>query len=157
MTVFNDTWRFLVQRQLWPVAILLIAAAAAVPMLLAKEPAAPAGPAAAAAVKSDEDVRARRPSRSSPPPATATAAGRRHVLGSPKNPFKPQRHPDADADAAAPSGGGPRRRHGATDERRARPARRRARWHPTVGGTPAPARRPSRAPARPRRSTSSTS
>ena len=31
MSVLNDTWRFLVQRRLWPVAILLIAAAAAVP------------------------------------------------------------------------------------------------------------------------------
>jgi len=26
MSVLNDTWRFLVQRRLWPVAILLIAA-----------------------------------------------------------------------------------------------------------------------------------
>ena len=38
MSVINDTWRFLVQRKLWPLAILLIAAAVAVPMLLAEEP-----------------------------------------------------------------------------------------------------------------------
>ncbi len=42
MSVINDTWRFLVQRRLWPVAILLIAAAAAVPMLLRQDP-RPAG------------------------------------------------------------------------------------------------------------------
>ena len=40
MSVIKDTWRFLVQRKLWPVAILLIAAAVAVPKLLAQEPAA---------------------------------------------------------------------------------------------------------------------
>ena len=73
MSVINDTWRFLVQRKLWPVAILLIAAAAAVPMLLAQEPDAPAA-APAAAVKGDERPRWSRPSRSWPWPATPTAA-----------------------------------------------------------------------------------
>ena len=43
MSILNDTWRFLVQRRLWPVAILLVAAAVAVPMLLSEEP-APAPP-----------------------------------------------------------------------------------------------------------------
>src|SRR3954470_19172634 len=88
MTVFTDTWRFLVERRLWPVAILLIAAAVAVPLLLGKEPAEPAGPVAASALKSDEGS----PLASVPivaPAGDADGSGRRHVLGSPKNPFKP--------------------------------------------------------------------
>ena len=43
VSILNDTWRFLVQRRLWPVAILLLAAAVAVPMLLSEDP-APAPP-----------------------------------------------------------------------------------------------------------------
>jgi hypothetical protein len=49
MSIVTDTWRQLVRRRLWPVALLLVAALAAVPLLLAKDPepaavtAAPAG------------------------------------------------------------------------------------------------------------------
>ena len=90
MTVFTDTWRFLVQRKLWPVALLLLAAAAAVPMLLAKDPAAPAVPAVAAAKSGDSTLTTQ--------PIVALAsegdrAERRRVLGSPKNPFKPNATP----------------------------------------------------------------
>ena len=88
MSVINDTWRFLVQRRLWPVAILLIAAAVAVPMLLSEEPAAPA-PAPAVAVKSDKEaVLATEPIVAQA--GDGDRSGRRQVLGSRKDPFKPQ-------------------------------------------------------------------
>jgi len=91
MSVLNDTWRFLVERRLWPVAILLVAAAAAVPMLLSEEPASP--PATPAlAVKSDKQaVLATDPIVA--PAADGDRAGRRRVLGSRKDPFKPQATP----------------------------------------------------------------
>ena len=38
MSVLTDIWRQMVQRRLWPVAVLLIAALVAVPLLLAKDP-----------------------------------------------------------------------------------------------------------------------
>jgi len=91
MSVLNDTWRFLVQRRLWPVAILLIAAAAAVPMLLSEEPAPP--PAAPeVAVKADKQaVLATDPIVA--PAADGDRAGRRKVLGARKDPFKPKATP----------------------------------------------------------------
>jgi hypothetical protein len=88
MSVINDTWRFLLQRRLWPVAILLVAAAVAVPKLLAKEPTA-AAVAPAVAVKSDRaSVLATEPIVA--PAEDGDRSGRRHVLGSSKNPFKPK-------------------------------------------------------------------
>ena len=38
MNLINETWRGLVRRKLWPVALLLVAALVAVPVTLAKEP-----------------------------------------------------------------------------------------------------------------------
>ena len=112
MSVLNDTWRFLVQRRLWPVAILLIAAAAAVPMLLSEEPAPP--PAVPeVAVKADKGaVLATDPIVA--PAADGDRAGRRRVLGSRKDPFKPQATPTPtpkpetakDVAVAAPTTGG---------------------------------------------------
>jgi len=88
MSVITDTWRFLLQRRLLPVAILLIAAAVAVPRLLASEPTAAPGP-PAAAVKSDRAaVLATEPIVA--PAADSDRSGRRRVLGSAKNPFQPQ-------------------------------------------------------------------
>jgi hypothetical protein len=90
MTVVNDIRRFLVQRRLWPVAILLVAAAAAVPFLLAEEPAPP--PAApSAAVKSADSALVAQPLVA--PAGDGDRAGRRKVLGSRKNPFKPNATP----------------------------------------------------------------
>ena len=100
MTVFNDILRFLVQRKLWPVAILLVAAAAAVPMLLSKDPAAPAAP-AVAAVKSDESTLATEPIVALA--SDADRAERRHVLGSPKDPFKPNATPTPTPAPARPA------------------------------------------------------
>jgi hypothetical protein len=88
MSVIKDTWRFFLQRRLWPVAIILIAAAVAVPKLLAKQPSvAPVAP--AVAVKSDRaSVLATDPIVA--PASDGDRSGRRRVLGARKNPFKPQ-------------------------------------------------------------------
>jgi hypothetical protein len=89
MSVINDTWRFLVGRRLWPVAILLVALAAAVPMLLAKDPAPAPAEASTAAVKADKDaVLAEDPIVTQA--SDGDRSGRRQVLGSRKDPFKPK-------------------------------------------------------------------
>ena len=114
MTVLNDTWRFLVERKLWPLAILLIAAAAAVPMLLAEEPAAPAAP-AVAAVKSEESTLTTEPIVAIA--SDGDRAGRRHVLGSPKDPFEPNATPTptpTPEPAATPASGGTQTPSGGT-------------------------------------------
>ena len=86
MSALTNVWRQLVQRRLWPVAILLIAALAAVPLALAQEPkpAAPAAPTVASKDSGDSAL------ATEPIVAQATAADRtkrRKVLGSAKNPF----------------------------------------------------------------------
>ena len=134
MSVINDTWRFLVQRRLWPVAILLVAAAVAVPMLLAKDPARRAGRGPAVAVKADKDaVLAEDPIVTQA--SDGDRSGRRQVLGSRKDPFKPQGHPDSDARSPRP----PRPRSPATGA---------TTGAPTGGGR---WRRPRRRAPRPRR------
>lgn len=88
MSAITNVWRQLVQRRLWPVAILLIAALAAVPLALAKEPdPAVPGPVipAADAAASAESALAVQPIVA---PATAADRGkRRKVLGARKNVF----------------------------------------------------------------------
>lgn len=86
MSVLNDTWGYLVQRKLWPLAVLLIAALVAVPMMLAKDPEPAAAPVA--------DTNSAKSSQLATEPIVALAgpgdrAERRRVLGSRKNPFKP--------------------------------------------------------------------
>jgi hypothetical protein len=89
MSVINDTWRFLVGRRLWPVAVLLVALAAAVPMLLAKDPAPAPAEAPTVAVKADKDaVLAEDPIVTQA--SDGDRSGRRQVLGSRKDPFKPK-------------------------------------------------------------------
>jgi hypothetical protein len=93
MNVLTTTWRQLVRRRLWPVAVLLVAALAAVPVLLARDAApadVPALPQTAApaetAKAADDDAFAE------PVVAKASAADRgrrRRVLGARKNPFEP--------------------------------------------------------------------
>jgi hypothetical protein len=107
MSVINDTWRFLVGRRLWPVAILLVAAAAAVPMLLAKDPAPTPAEAPTAAVKADKDaVLAEDPIVTQA--SDGDRSGRRQVLGSRKDPFKPKvtPTPTPKPEAAATAGPG---------------------------------------------------
>ena len=89
MSVINDIWRFLVGRRLWPVAILLVALAVAVPMLLAKDPAPTPAEAPTVAVKADKDaVLAEDPIVTEA--SDGDRSGRRQVLGSRKDPFKPK-------------------------------------------------------------------
>jgi hypothetical protein len=85
MTVLTQTWRQLVRRRLWPVALLLVAALVAVPVVLAKpaapSPASPATTAAApAATPTDSYVELA---------SDDTTTKRRRVLGAPKDPFEP--------------------------------------------------------------------
>jgi hypothetical protein len=92
MNVLTTTWRQLVSRRLWPVALLLVAAIVAVPVLLKKEPEpiAPSAPATSEApaetAKADDDAFAE------PVVAKASATDRsrrRRVLGTRKDPFQP--------------------------------------------------------------------
>jgi hypothetical protein len=94
MNVLTDTWRGLVRRRLWPVAVVLIAALVAVPKLLAKSPTAPPpAPVTAPLTKSSDDSAATTALVS----ATDDPQGkrRRYVLGRPKDPFEPAPLPKA--------------------------------------------------------------
>jgi hypothetical protein len=88
MTVVTNTWRQLVRRRLWPLAVLLVAALAAVPVLLSRDPKpvhVTAEPAPAVTSDADEALAE---------PVVAKVAAedrtrRRRVLGFRKDPFKP--------------------------------------------------------------------
>lgn len=85
MNAITTTWRQLVRRRLWPVAVLLLAALAAVPVLLAREPAVPAPIAPIAVTTADDTI-------AEPVVAKVTAEDRdrrRRVLGVRKDPFRP--------------------------------------------------------------------
>jgi hypothetical protein len=93
MTVLTTTWRQLVRRRLWPVALLLLAALAAVPVLLARD-AAPvdtpplpqtSAPAETAKAAGDDEFAEPVVAKAS----TADRGRRRRVLGSRKDPFEP--------------------------------------------------------------------
>ena len=88
MNVVTNTWRQLVRRRLWPVALLLLAALAAVPVVLARspEPVAESAEPAPAVTGDAGDALAE--------PVVAKVAAedrshRRRVLGSRKDPFEP--------------------------------------------------------------------
>jgi hypothetical protein len=85
MSVISNLWGQLVQRRLWPVAVLLIAALAAVPLTLAKQPeTSPAPDPVPPAGDSSAEL------ATDPIVALASAgdrAKRRKVLGKAKNPF----------------------------------------------------------------------
>jgi hypothetical protein len=83
MNVLTSTWRQLVSRRLWPVAVLLLVALAAVPIVLAREPEAAEVPAPAPVGNVDDSLAT---------PVVAQAAAddrRRRVLGARKDPFRP--------------------------------------------------------------------
>jgi hypothetical protein len=90
MNVLTTTWRQLVRRRLWPVAVLLVAALAAVPVLLSRDAApvtAPEQPASVPAqpAKANDAL-------AEPVVAKASAedrSRRRRVLGVRKDPFTP--------------------------------------------------------------------
>jgi hypothetical protein len=88
MNVVTNTWRQLVRRRLWPVALLLLAALAAVPVVLARspEPVAETADPAPAVTGDTGDALAE--------PVVAKVAAedrshRRRVLGARKDPFEP--------------------------------------------------------------------
>lgn len=88
MNVLTQTWRQLVRRRLWPMALLLVAALVAVPVVLAKPgtpPAAPADATAAAPVATPAQSYVQLASDDS----ATQAPPRRRVLGAPKDPFEP--------------------------------------------------------------------
>jgi hypothetical protein len=85
MTVLTQTWRQLVRRRLWPVALLLVAALVAVPVVLAKPATPPASPAPATAA-----APATTPAQSYVALASDdTTTKPRRVLGARKDPFEP--------------------------------------------------------------------
>ncbi|HEY7074568.1 MAG TPA: hypothetical protein VH418_04340 [Solirubrobacteraceae bacterium] len=93
MNVLTDTFRGLIRRRLWPLAVLLLAALAAVPMLLAKDPApapAPATPVTGAAAAAPSAQTALVSAGDD-----AQAGRRRYVLGAKKDPFAPAPLPKA--------------------------------------------------------------
>lgn len=97
-------FRQLVERKLWPLAVLLLAAAAAVPLLLAKSGDVPAPAPSAAAPKAGQTAVA---SAAAVQPVVSVAdetAGedRRKVLGARKDPFRPARGPRAKKADSAP-------------------------------------------------------
>jgi hypothetical protein len=99
MTIITTTWRQLVRRRLWPVALLLVAALAAIPVLLAQEPEVPAPPAGVPVVTEADDTIAE------PVVAEVTPedrARRRRVLGVRKDPFKPAPVKQAKVDEPKP-------------------------------------------------------
>lgn len=87
MNLINDTWRGLVQRKLWPVALLLVAALVAVPLALAKNPEAPVPPVASASGAKAEGMPTTYVSATEDTDENATE--RRRVLGAEKDPFEP--------------------------------------------------------------------
>jgi hypothetical protein len=103
MNAVTSTWRQLVRRRLWPVAVLLLAAMAAVPVVLAREPEAPITPvvpAEALTSKGDDAI-------AEPIVAEITPedrARRRRVLGVRKDPFEPAPAKEAKADEPVPGG-----------------------------------------------------
>jgi hypothetical protein len=100
MNAILGPFRQLVERRLWPVALLLIAAAVAVPILLADDAPAPA-PAGAAVADGTSDPLTDEAVVSV---AGQDASGRRRVLGAPKDPFTPTgRRPVATPAATASS------------------------------------------------------
>ena len=104
MNVVKSTWRQLVDRRLWPVAVLLVVALAAIPMVLASEPEAPVAP----VIPSAEVDAASDSSIAEPVVASVTPedrARRRRVLGARKDPFAPAPEPKAKK-AKAPSDSG---------------------------------------------------
>ena len=95
MNALTTTWRQLVRRRLWPVAVLLLAALAAVPVLLARD-AAPADvpplPQTAAPAETAKAPAAADDAFAEPVVAKASTSDRsrrRRVLGARKNPFEP--------------------------------------------------------------------
>jgi hypothetical protein len=99
MSAITNVWRQLVQRRLWPVAILLIAALATVPLALAEERPTPT-PAPPVAETDGETALAVQPIVAQA--SVADRGKRRKVLGTSKNPFGLPKD-DAESGSATPA------------------------------------------------------
>ena len=102
MSAITNVLRQLKERRLWPVAILLVAGLVAVPVVLAKEPAAPAPAPPTTADSGADDVLASEPIVAEAAPSDR--AKRRHVLGTPKNPFAVTETPSGSDEPASSDG-----------------------------------------------------
>jgi hypothetical protein len=103
VNLIADTWRQLVRRRLWPLAVLLLAALVAVPVLLAKDPAPVVPPPALPAEKTTASEEA-----ATGDPVVALASEedrsrRRRVLGARQDPFEPAPTPAPAEDEQAPA------------------------------------------------------
>jgi hypothetical protein len=87
MNAIKDTWRQLVRRRLWPLAVLLVGALVAVPVVLAKTPEPP--PPAPVVKAETDDARASYVALADQGASTE----RRRVLGVTKDPFEPKALP----------------------------------------------------------------
>ena len=88
MNAVTTTWRQLVRRRLWPVAVLLVAALVAVPVLLARDAEPVAAPASSRLPPTRPRPTTRSPSRSSRRSTAADRGRRRRVLGCPQGPVR---------------------------------------------------------------------
>jgi hypothetical protein len=90
MTLITNTWRQLIRRRLWPIALLLVAALVAVPLKLAKKPEPVAAVPAATLAKAEQAEADAKPIVQLKTPSDETAVKkRRRVLGQAKDPFAP--------------------------------------------------------------------
>ena len=95
MNLITDTWRGLVRRKLWPVALLLVAALVAVPLTLAKQPEV-VPVAANAGASADDALPATFVTAATDTEETdGTTTKRRRTLGATKDPFEPAPLPKA--------------------------------------------------------------
>jgi hypothetical protein len=85
MNLVKDTLRELVERRLWPLAVLLLVAAVAAPMLLKSQPEEPVTPAANAVTSEGAGGISIEPLVA----ASVDTQGDRRVLGARKDPFRP--------------------------------------------------------------------
>ena len=95
MNLITDTWRGLVRRKLWPVALLLVAALVAVPLTLAKEPEVVPVAANAGASAADELPATFVTAATDTEEIEGTTSKRRRTLGAAKDPFEPAPLPKA--------------------------------------------------------------
>jgi hypothetical protein len=101
MNAVKSTWRQLVRRRLWPVAVLLVVAMAAIPVVLAREPETPAPP-----VVSTDSVTTKADDAIAEPVVAEVLpedrSRRRRLLGARKDPFRPAPAKKAKADDDKP-------------------------------------------------------
>src|SRR5690349_22580206 len=96
MNLITDTWRGLIQRKLWPVALLLVGALVAVPLLLAKTPEVEPAPPANAVAAAEEGIPATFVTSAADEESGEDTTGkRRRTLGASKDPFEPAPLPKA--------------------------------------------------------------